>query len=252
MSEPIAPGGLYSYRNQPPSYEVALARLHELEVAVQSIDVQLQHSNPNEFPDDDTFLTWKGRATGAMGHYKAEIAYLERWMGVRGSQSGHGRDGQQHVSSGQYRTGIEEIAADVQRMTTDVRQKYKRVYVEGNMPPDVAAARKRRNEFYEPMQLCVRYFKELKSKGEASSIGEEKMVKLRKPLSTLYMEMQAESKLIGKFIRDNEPQGERVDWTLFLLSLLERAVASGFVLTDKEKATVEEIRDVKLLEVARG
>ncbi len=246
MPEPIAPGGLYSYRNPPPSHEVALARLHELEVAVQSIEVQLQHGNPNEFPSDDDFLTWKGRATGAAGHYRAEIAYLERWMGVRGSQSGQG--GPQHVSSAQYRTGIEEISGKVRNMTAQVREKYKRVYSEGHLPADVVAARTRRQELSALIQMCTGFFKDLKLSAEAGGVGEERMQKLRKPLSTIYMEIQAENKLINRTFH-NAVEGPQVDWTLFLLSLLDRAVTSGFTLTDEERKTAEAIRDAKLSQI---
>lgn len=245
MPEPIAPGGLYSYRNPPPSHDVALARLHELEVAVQSIEVQLQHSNPNEFPSDDDFLTWKGRATGAAGHYRAEIGYLERWVGARGSQSGQG--GPQHVSGAQYRTGVEEITTKVRNMTTQVREKYKRIYSEGHQPADVATARARRQELSSVIQMCTGFFKELKLSAEAAGLGEERMAKLRKPLSTIYMDVQAENKVIAKFFRENVQEGPRdVNWTLFLLSVIERAVKSGFVMTDEEKNTAEAIRDAKL------
>jgi len=244
----IARGGFYNHRNPPPSPEVALTRLQELEVAVESINVQLEHANPNEFATDDDFLNWKGRTIGAAGHYRNEANYLQRWLGVRVNRA-DGGGGPQHASSDQYRTSLEEVNASVQQMTIQMRTLYKRVYVEGHMPADLTEARKRRATLRNIEPDLQTFFKTLRTQAQAAGIGEDKLLQLRKPMSKALEELKAEVRLLNDFI-DSQPGG-RVDWTMFMLSLIERAVSGGFKLSDDEKEIIKEIRDAKLASIAR-
>lgn len=244
----IARGGFYSYRNPPPSHEVALARLQEVEVTIESISVQLEHTKPDEFETHDDFLNWKGRTMDAAGHYRNEIKYLERWVGVRGDRA-DGAGGPQHVSGDQYRTSLEEVIVFAQQMAIQMRELYKRVYVEGHMPPDLATARKRREVLRDIERRFQDFFKSLRSEAQSVGVGEDKMLTLRKPMGKLLEDLKAELRLLSSFI--DEQRGGRVDWTMFMLSLIERATASGFKLSDDEKDMLEDIRDAKLASIAR-
>lgn len=244
----IVRGGFYNYRNPPSSHEVALARLQELEVAVESISVQLEHTKPDKFETHDDFLNWKGRTMGAAGHYRNEVKYLERWIGVRGNR-GDGAGGPQHVSGDQYRTSLEEVVASAQQMALQMRELYKRVYVEGHMPPDLATARKRREVLRDTEHRFQVFFKSLRSQAQLAGVGEDKILNLRKPMGKLLEDLKAELRLLSSFV--DEQRGGRVDWTMFMLSLIERATTSGFKLSDDEKDVIEDIRDAKLASITR-
>lgn len=234
----IARGGYYNSRNPPPSHEVALSRISELELVTQNIETQLEFSNPNEFDTDEAHAGWKRRSTRALTYYRNELHFLRRWL----------RGGKPPSSSDErYRTALENITTSVRRMTELMKDAYKRVYVEGHMPSNLAVARKRSLEIVPLIQRCTGLFADLKKQAEEGEIGDDTMVKLRRPLSRLYMDMMAERKLLNEFMR--EQRGERVDWTLFLISLVERGIEAGLVLTQEETDILEEIHVAKLAQL---
>jgi hypothetical protein len=235
----IARGGHYNSRNLPPSHEVALSRISELELAVQSIETQLEFGDPDEFDTDEAYLGWKKRSTSALAHYRNELHFLRRW--IRGGRPPSSSD--EH-----YRAALESITSSVRRMTDLMKDAYKRVYTEGHLPSDLATAHKRSSQIVPLIQRCNGLFADLKKQAEEGKVGDDTMVKLRRPLSTLYMEMVAERKLLGEFMRSQ--RGERVDWTLFLISLVERGMEAQLVLAEEETAILEEIRDAKLAQMS--
>ncbi|MDB5238037.1 MAG: hypothetical protein JWM46_307 [Candidatus Kaiserbacteria bacterium] len=142
-------------------------------------------------------------------------------------------------------------------MTEEMSKAYKRIYTEQNPPPDLVTAQRRKQELV-PLSLVFQArFTELKGlqkDNDGGEVNDFKMSRLRRPLTTLYNEMAAENKLLSDFIKshrttstvDANDKSRRVDWTLFLLGLVERGVAAGLVLANEERNLVEEIRDARL------
>jgi hypothetical protein len=247
----IERGGLYNRANPPPSEEVALARIRDIEISVQSCAAQLEFGNPDEFDTDEEFYIWKDKTTKALAHYQTEVQFLYRW--VRGGKPG--------LSNGEsYRVALEAITGAVARMTKEMSGAYTCIYTGNNPPPDLTTAQARKEELASLNFRFQALFQELKGKEKLPSgdeIAEHKMRRLKSPLSKLFSAMSAESKLLGDFIKENQPQvtadandtEKRVDWTLFLLGLVDRGLEAGVVLTDVEGKLLKHIRDYKKAQV---
>lgn len=248
----LAPGGHYSRQNPPPSEEVALLRIDELELAIKSCETQLEFENQNRFETYEDYLGWRASATSALTHYRTEVQFLYRWVGG-GKLGGSNAE--------RYRSAIAAITSTVRSMTDEMSRSYKRIYTEQNPPANLAAAQRRKQELV-PINVAFQAkftkLKGMQKDGDGGELSEFKMSRLKQPLTTLFNEMMGESKLLGDFIKSHLPpitqdandKSKRVDWTLFLLSLVERGVAAGLVLTPEEIRLVEEIRNARLARLA--
>ncbi len=227
----------FGYHNPPPSEGEALGRLHEIEVKVQSIEAQLQYGSGADFASPKDFTRWRSRAMGSLGFYRAEISYIERWIGARGSISGFG--GPQHISSTNYRTGLEEVNALMRRATEQVSARYQRIYGEDNLPVNLELARGRKAELDLLARMCAELFGELKALAKLRGIGRDRLRKIWRPLATISEEISTERALVWRAL---EGDPNRIAWIPFLLSLVDRATAAGLVCTEDEQQTIETIR----------
>jgi len=246
----IARGGFYNHDNPPLSTDIAQTRLYEIERVIEDISVQLDHTRADEFETDEDFFVWKSRAMKAAGHYRSESRYLERWMKeqTRTRTSDETKSDVQHITSSQHQMALRRVSEEVQRVTLRVQKLYKRTYVEGHLPADIQVAQVRR-KLLRDLELEFRAcFMSLRNEAHAFGVGAKKLAELRRPISKLHEELKSEIQLLTNFIDEN--RGGRVDWVMFLLSLIERAVDGGFLITDSEREVLEEIRDYKLAEIA--
>src|SRR5262245_7108863 len=70
----------FSKENPPQGLEAAEDALEQLEYEMPHVEVQLEHRNTMDFPDDEAYEKWKRRAMGALAHMRREQKYLEKWI----------------------------------------------------------------------------------------------------------------------------------------------------------------------------
>ena len=233
----IERGRLYTYGNPPPSREAAISRLETLEVAVAEVVAQLEKPDFNGFATNYHFEYWKVRATNALAHMRAEINYLQRWIN---HQDQLDREKQNQLNREKHEVAIpipEGIEASIWNIVEIMRKKFHPVYTEGRLPLDLAETYNRKYELYVIGKEFMKIFEDLKVQGKTAEVGRQKMINAQRPLSDLYQELIAERKLLNDFLSE-----KRGNWKPLVLSIIDRAIASGFVISDEEKTFLHDLR----------
>jgi len=181
----------YTPKNTPPSQEVAIARIKELELVEENIKTQLEFCDPDEHETDKAFFRWKTGATNALSHYRIELKFLRKWMldGMPSSPSGE-----------RYRTALEEVAKSVRQMVEEVKEVCSGAYTEEHLPHDLAAAHERSTQLIPIIERFKELFSDLKKQAARDEIDDSTMVELRRPLSTLFNGISAEKGFLNRFI----------------------------------------------------
>lgn len=213
--------GLYGLTNPPPSKEIAAERLQVMQVEAEAIEVQLEHADPGEYENENSYLLWRRKALRALAYYRTERNYLEQWLAL------------QPLS----REKEQELLSMINKAVEDFRGKYQRVHDVNNPPNNLQGARSRLHE----LQTLVREIEGvfITFSEAAKEVDSSERKRLRSPLVLLLQAAQEELRLVKGYLQTS-PHFNRL---VFLLSLVERGLAMGLPLSVEEHLRLQLIRD---------
>ncbi len=179
-----------SYRrsNPPESYEVALARISELEVIVEDIGASIEFGDPQEFDTDEDFFDWKKRAIHALAWRRSELHFLNRWIKLPAQLNE------------KQQAALEGMASDIGRLVDLIRERYTPLYSEKNMPQQPSDAYKRISELGPLLSDCTRLFTNLKKQAKDIGLDNTSLSAVRQPLSSINSQIVAERVLLSQFL----------------------------------------------------
>ncbi len=243
----IPPGGFYNAQNPPTDPTTAIARLDELELAIENIHTQLDHADPDEWKSDGDYIHCKDRALLAAASFRVERRYIFRYLTLLARD--HGSESEYKdlaawvrpyvgdlIHTGVSRSIFAYFANLSDEMADKISEKYRHLYDENNPPPSVEVAEERREDLLPLLPQFRNYYRELYAAAANIQLGRNFIPILAKPLYLLEEEIRQELALLKRYVQVNG-QVARNDWMYKLLQLVERGV-SGRLLLDEEEATI--------------
>ncbi len=225
----------YNPQNPPPNLDAAYAQIWERQEQAEHINAQLEHTSPEEYPTDNEFFAWKGRAISALAHTRAEVRFLGHWI-----------DEQKFAQNLKEFSAVQwsapfQIGATIERLVAEMRARYQPTYSETVLPIDRASAYGRRSEIKIIITRFQGFFSGVKMLMTAANIGGDAEKNLLSPMVSIMRAVELEASILRKYLRATD--GE--DLVLFLISLLDRAMSEGFVPNSEEDRFLNRIRELK-------
>jgi hypothetical protein len=205
-----------------------------LEESAEHISAQLEFADPQEYPDDESFFGWKGRAVSALSHVRAEIKFIERWIGIQEFESKF-RDLQTQGAP------LFQLGTIVRRLSAEMVSRYQPVYGTDVPPPNYDEALARRDELNDIGQRFHGFFQGFKLLVELAGITEAEGKKLIQPMVIISQRMAQEVNFLRKYLRTYVSGSNRIQ---ALLDIVDRVTQEQqtLTLTQIEKTIVEEAR----------
>jgi hypothetical protein len=231
----------YSSTNLPPSREEGHRRLEECNSSVERIQTDLDLKKQLDFPNEKEFLDWRRRAIRSCGHYKTEIKFLRQWLSVATTA--------RPVTLNQQEESLVKRFVEI---ADGLKKRYTTHFTNDNPPSTQDEVTARRNEISPLLDEFSTIFKETRSLADSCGISAKRYDEFRRPIMEVYDAARTEAQLLNKHARKQQSVKDRhqVDWTLFLVSLLDRAISTGFALSDEERELLEKIRTTRLTKLA--
>lgn len=222
----------YNLTNPPPNIGEAYVRLMSLEESVEHIAAQLEFADSEEYPDDETYLSWKARAITALSYQRAEIKFLERWISIQEFAHFY-KDAERKEDS------LLQLDAIARRLLAEMAASYQTVYNASVLPENYDAALARRDALNGLSQRFHSYFQSMYLLGEMAGVREAEVKNLIGPMVLISKKTAAEVSLLRKYLRSSSPGVNRIQ---LLLDVVDRVIQIGHTLTPDELTSVEEVK----------
>lgn len=233
---------MYGPSSPPPNEPEALSRLEHLSGIIAEIETDLDHGEAADFSSDAEYNAWRYRAKGALGFYRREERFLEKWI-----RSYHGKGEDRKLNHGRAPSRLariaEEIRMQAQDLADEIEEEYTPRFSPGIPPPTVEAARERQLQVHAVKLKLQAAFTKITSEWTKYPLERKDLSGIKFPLQKILAEVEIELSFLRESLRDQpfNPMGNTT-WVAECVNALDRAVVSGFQLTNKESRALDRLR----------
>lgn len=234
----------FSRTNPPPSEAEALVVMDNLTATAASIEAKLDHTDPEDFPSDEQYHTWRQRAINALGFTRRELTFLERWLRERKRSAGrpghHAQDSPQLYDDLQI--VVQTIRDRVQELAAQIGGEYTPRYTPAHPPESMLAAHERMATLSGIRYQLQAAFSEITAAWISHPLRRADLSGIKSPLQHILAQVEVENGVVKGYIRTHEMQSHPPSWPAVLSRALSRAVAEGFALTPTEQAVLDQLQ----------
>ena len=226
--------GMYHAGNPPPSLQAAQDRLQLVQTTIPQIESQIEFSSPDDFSNDDLQRQWVSRATKALGYWRAERNYLSAWVAKMTSLMASPEGG----PAGSGFVPVDgDFSSRIENALAYIRARYTPRYSVTNPPSDESALQKRLRELTHLWSRMETLYSGLRDAAAILRLSEDSLKAQTLPISEIAVKIQEESLYLHSVRRTLKSKEVR-----FLLEIVDRALANGFVITEEERLKLAEVR----------
>lgn len=231
-------GICFSKRNPPPSREVAEERIEKLTATIGRVEVELDHTGVGEFDTYADYIDWRGRALGAVGHYKGEVKFLEIWLNPPPPRPEPQPRTPDPVRVTQAFEAIKQRAEELAQV---IERDYSPVYSVDKRPVTIQEARDRLVVTTAVHQRWLDAQAEISDLWAGNPLRKKGLSGGRMALQRISSAITAERSLLKECIRTFEQELATSNWHATVVAALNRAMDGGFKLTADEMYVLERL-----------
>jgi hypothetical protein len=226
----------YGKTNLPLSQEEASKKIDFLTERIPAVRDQLELTNVNEFGSQEEYASWRRRAIAALSMMKAELRFLEGWLGLSKKASPAPA-----AAVLQTNEQVEGVKLYAMMLADEISNDYILTYDRSCLPENKTNAQLRMSELGALKARLQAAFTDVAARlAETNASTQKALVIVKAPLHQLLLQVETEVSVVRGFIR--AMGGIENDWMTLLAQALARAVSEGFTLTQKEEETLAIIR----------
>lgn len=227
----------YTRQYPPPNEEAARERIDQITKIIERINTELEHTGVDDFETEDDYFGWKGSASGAIGHYKHELRFLEEWLKPPALVNICPADVEM----------LQRLRDKVAELVESLEADYAPVYSDSYQPPNLVEARARLQVLGTIYRRLMEAFAEAGNLWTSRTLTKKWLSGVRAPLQSIATEVSDERAVIKAYIRVRSTESNSKpgvgSWHATCLEALRRAVAGGFQLTEVEQEVLRRMEE---------
>lgn len=234
-------GGKYNAANPPINSQDAQSRLEEVYTAIHQIEGKLEFSSKDDFDEGPvSFQSWMSRATKALGYWRSERDFLERWIRINKNLLINPDTAPADPSQG-YLEG--DFDSRIEQVRLYIAERYTPKYSAKCPPSTMSALKKQKRSIQHILSRMESIFAGLSDAAKVFGVSKENLQSRTKEIGLIAQEANEELAFLIKAGRSMGAADLR-----YLLAILDRSVSEGFSLSSDEREQMDVIRNKTLLD----